>query len=150
MDEVFERSYNYCRKNGTNTLESKRNYRIMETSPFHRKGCFVSIFLCNPNLMVTRKPISKWIYLLSFNVLYYFICKRVGHGSWRNTSFNFLRSMQIWISPILFSCNTIGIIDLDSSTCSIIPAYNILSNSFLSFSLYLGLNLYGRCLIVLH
>ena len=71
----------------------------------------------------------------------------VGKGSCMQASFNFLKLTQIQTSLVFLSCKTIGLIHSDSSLGSIIHAFNILSSSSLTFSLYFEFNLYGCCLI---
>jgi hypothetical protein len=72
----------------------------------------------------------------------------VGNGSCRHASFNFLKSTHILIPlPYFLSCTTIGLIHSDSSIGSMKLALSILSILSLNFILYMGFNLYGRCLM---
>ena len=65
MNEIFEGTHYYFRKNSRSILESKGHYRVLETTPLRRKGFLVSIFLCDSDLMVAREPISKRINFLN-------------------------------------------------------------------------------------
>ena len=59
MNKIFEGNHYYPRKNNSSILESKGNYRVLETIPLRRKGGPVSVFLCNSNMMVAREPINE-------------------------------------------------------------------------------------------
>jgi hypothetical protein len=72
----------------------------------------------------------------------------VGNGSYRHASFNFLKLTHILIPlPYFLSCTTIELIHSDSLTGSMMLASSILSISSLNFYLYMGFNIYGRCLM---
>ena len=74
-NKIIEGNHYYYGKNNKSILESKGNYRILETIPLHRKGCLVLIFLCDSDMMVAREPISKRIKFLTPNTFYYLIHK---------------------------------------------------------------------------
>ena len=75
MNKILERCHYYPRKDNRRILESKGHNFVLKTSPLHRKGCLVSIFLCDYDLMVAREPIGKRIKFLTPNTFEYLIHK---------------------------------------------------------------------------
>ena len=67
MNKVFESIHNYLGKDSRRIIEVKGNYHILETPPLCHKGCLVSIFLHNYDLMVAKEPISKRVNFLTPN-----------------------------------------------------------------------------------
>ena len=67
MNKIFERNHYYLGKDSRIILDSKGNYHILETPPLYCKGCHVSIFLHDYDLMVAREPISERINFLTTN-----------------------------------------------------------------------------------
>ena len=65
MNKIFEGNHYYHGKKTMNILESKGNYRALEINPLRRKGCLVSVFLCDFDPMVAREPISEKINFLT-------------------------------------------------------------------------------------
>ena len=59
MYKIFAGSHYYTRKDSRRILESKGHYRVLKKTPLHHKGCLVSVFLCDSNLMVAREPINE-------------------------------------------------------------------------------------------
>ena len=74
--EIFKGNYYNSRKKHMRILNSKAHYHILETSPLCHKGIFVSTFLCNPNMMVTKKSISEWVKFLSSDTIQHLIYKQ--------------------------------------------------------------------------
>ena len=67
MDKIFEGNHYYPGKDSRSILESKENDCVLKTSTLRRKGCLVSIFLCDDDLMVARETISKRVNFLTPN-----------------------------------------------------------------------------------
>ena len=67
MNKIFEGKHYYPGKDSRSILESKGHDCVLKTSPLHRKGCLLSILLCDYEMMVAREPISKRINFLSPN-----------------------------------------------------------------------------------
>ena len=65
MNKIFECNHYYSKKDSMSILESKVHYYILETPPLRHKGCLVSIFLCDSDLMVSKEPINERIYILA-------------------------------------------------------------------------------------
>ena len=63
------RKYSRC------ILQPKGHNSILKGSHFGRKGCLMSVFWGNSDLMVARKPISKRVDFLTSNIVEHFICK---------------------------------------------------------------------------
>ena len=59
MNKIFESNYYYSGKNNKSIIESKWHYRVLVATPLHCKGCLMSIFLCDYDLMVAREAISE-------------------------------------------------------------------------------------------
>ena len=55
--KIFKGSYYNSGKNCRGILKSKWHYRILKPSPLCHKVILVSVFICNPDLMVTKKSI---------------------------------------------------------------------------------------------
>ena len=73
MNEVFECSNDYARKNHRRILQSKRHYSVLKTFPFSHKGRLASIFRHDFDLMVPKKPISEGVHFLATYIIQYLI-----------------------------------------------------------------------------
>ena len=69
VNEIFKGNYYNSRKNHRSILKSKGHYHLLEKSPLHSKGSLFSVFLCNPDMMVTRKSISEGVHFLPSDTL---------------------------------------------------------------------------------
>ena len=54
MNKILESSHYYPGKYSRNILDSKGHSCFLKTSPLRRKGCLLSIFLQNYDVMVAR------------------------------------------------------------------------------------------------
>ena len=73
---VFLKSGNdYSGKYGRCILQPEGHNGILEGTHFGSKGCLVSVFWSNSDLMVARKTIGKRVYFLASDIVEHFICK---------------------------------------------------------------------------
>ena len=66
------RKYSKC------ILQPKGHNSILKGSHFGSKGCLMSIFWSNSDLMVARKTIGKRVHFLTPNIVEHFVCKGGG------------------------------------------------------------------------
>ena len=80
MNKFFECVNHYPRKYSKGILKAEGHYCVLKADPLWCKGIIMSIFFHDLDLIVSREPINKRVYLFSSNALQHLICKWCGEG----------------------------------------------------------------------
>ena len=78
MYVLLKRGDDYSRKYSRCILQPEGHDSILEGSHLGRKGCLMSVFWGNSDLMVARKTIGKRVHFLTPDIVEHFVCKGGG------------------------------------------------------------------------